>query len=47
MEATFQWEGVTSDDGRRLPQGYYIVRGEWTEASGGRKSLTRGLVLKD
>ncbi len=42
----WHWDG-RGDDGRRASQGYYIVRGEWTDINGRRRQAVKGLLLKD
>lgn len=39
--------GGEDQSGRRLPQGYYLVRATWNSASAGRQDIVRGLLLKD
>jgi hypothetical protein len=46
QEFGFHWTGVDAG-GSRAAQGYYLVRAAWATGSGQRRSLTRGLLLKD
>ncbi len=45
-ELIFHWPG-RDQAGERAPQGYYLVRAEWTSGSGRSESRTAGLFLKD
>jgi hypothetical protein len=40
------WDGHDRA-GRRAPQGYYLVRGEWRDAHGKSRALHHGLLLRD
>lgn len=45
-ELIFHWTG-RDREGERAPQGYYLVRAEWTSGTGKSESRTSGLFLKD